>query len=268
MRVAIWQCPQHSCTTMADTAVNWSRLETQARQAAQAGVELLVLPELFVTGYLRPGAILRTLALDATAMARQLGAVAARQGVSLVCGYAERLGPDAIANSACWVDEQGRCLLNTRKTHLFGDAERRVFIAGDPREERRVATWRGWCCGLLICYDVEFAENVRRLAQAGADAVLVPTANMEGYDPVPQWVVPTRAYESQVYLAYANACGQEHCGRTTLTYGGLSVLATPDGIDSRIAGREEALCTTDWSREQLMASRQRHPFAALWPALS
>ena len=49
--------------------------------------------------------------------------------------------------------------------------------------------WNGWRLGLLICYDVEFPEAVRGLALQGADAVLVPTANMMAFDEVPNLLV-------------------------------------------------------------------------------
>ena len=60
---------------------------------------------------------------------------------------------------------------------------------------------------MLICYDVEFPEAVRRLALAGAGLVVVPTANMEGFEAVPRLLVPARAYENGLVVAYANCCG-------------------------------------------------------------
>ena len=60
---------------------------------------------------------------------------------------------------------------------------------------------------LLICYDVEFPENACRLALAGADLNIVPTANMIPYEFVANTIVPARAYENQLYVGYANYCG-------------------------------------------------------------
>ncbi|MFY8044397.1 MAG: nitrilase-related carbon-nitrogen hydrolase, partial [Rhodoferax sp.] len=77
----------------------------------------------------------------------------------------------------------------------------------------------------LICYDVEFPEATRRLALAGADLIVVPTANMPEFDFVAQSLVPVRAYENQLYVAYANYIGAEGA----VHYGGLSLLAAPDG---------------------------------------
>lgn len=104
---------------------------------------------------------------------------------------------------------------------------------------------------VLICYDVEFPENVRALALAGADLVLVPTALMAPYGFIPRAMVPTRAYENQVFLAYANRCGREGA----FEYYGESCVIGPDGAELARAGAGEALITADLDRERLAASR-------------
>ncbi|NWJ69658.1 hypothetical protein HX744_03595 [Pseudonocardia sp. ICBG1122] len=118
-------------------------------------------------------------------------------------------------------------------------------------------TWNGWGLGLLVCYDVEFPETVRALALAGADAVLVPTANMLPYDHVPRVLVPARAWENQVYVAYANWCGTEG----SLTYGGLSCVAGPAGAVVR-AGRDPELLVAELDRSALAVSRRANPYLA------
>ena len=95
----------------------------------------------------------------------------------------------------------------------------------------------GWRLGLLICYDVEFPENARALALAGADLIAAPTANMDPYEVVATTLVPARAYENQVYFAYANYCGHEG----EISYCGQSCVVAPDGTDAARAGRLQAL---------------------------
>ena len=79
--------------------------------------------------------------------------------------------------------------------------------------------------GMLICYDVEFPEAVRRLAADGARTVLVPTANMAGFDVVQQVLVRARACENGCGVVYANYCGADDL----FEYNGLSVICGPDG---------------------------------------
>ncbi|MGV7591986.1 nitrilase-related carbon-nitrogen hydrolase, partial [Mycobacterium kansasii] len=66
----------------------------------------------------------------------------------------------------------------------------------------------GLTCGLLICYDVEFPEAVRAHAEAGTDLLLIPTGLMEPFGRIAEQVVPVRAFESQLYIAYTNHCGR------------------------------------------------------------
>ena len=79
----------------------------------------------------------------------------------------------------------------------------------------------------------------------------VPTALMEPYDFVARSLVPTRAYENQVFLAYANRCGREG----ELLYHGLSCIVGPDGTDLARAGTEEELLLADLHPALLAASR-------------
>ena len=78
-----------------------------------------------------------------------------------------------------------------------------------------------------ICYDVEFPEAVRALALAGAELIAVPTALIRPFDIVARAIVPARAFENQVYVAYAGMCGSE----AGLGYCGLSCIVGPDGQD-------------------------------------
>jgi predicted amidohydrolase len=148
-----------------------------------------------------------------------------------------------------------------RKTHLYGALDQAQFSAGSAAS--RVFEWRGWRLGLLICYDVEFPEAVRGLALQGADAVLVPTANMVGFDMVSTLLVPARALENHLYLAYANACGAE--GETH--YNGLSTAADAQGDVLLQAGRGEHLMVVSLTRSALLAARHHSYLSARRPDL-
>ena len=66
--------------------------------------------------------------------------------------------------------------------------------------------------GILICYDVEFPEAVRSLALDGAELVAVPTALIRPFAIVARTLVPARAFENQVHVAYAGLCGMASAG--------------------------------------------------------
>ena len=94
---------------------------------------------------------------------------------------------------------------------------------------------------MLICYDIEFPEHFRPLAQAGADLVLAPTANMTPFDNVNRISTSARAMDHGLTLAYCNYCGTEG----DLTYLGRSVIAGPDGDPLALAGLDTCLLIAD-----------------------
>lgn len=245
LTLALWQCPY---AASADEAL--ARLDATAALARAQGADLLVCPEMSLTGYGIGAARVQALAEPADGpLAQAVARIARRHRLAVVYGYAELNGPHTPFNAAQCVGPDGRAMANYRKTHRFGDLDRQQFSPGDRAPQ--VFEWRGWRLGLLICYDVEFPETVRLLALQGADAVLVPTANMRAYDEVPHLLVPARACENRLYMAYANACGEE----PGLVYGGLSTLAAPDGAVLAQAGRDEELLVTRLERGALKAAQ-------------
>jgi predicted amidohydrolase len=234
-------------------AENLKVLDEAAGRAARAGAGLLVCPELFLTGY-AIGDDVPVLAEPADGPgAAAVAGIAAHHGIAVHYGYPERAG-EVVHNSAQLIDASGDRLANYRKTHLFGSFEQRWFTPGD--EPVVQADLDGVRVGMLICYDVEFPENVRAHALAGTDLLLVPTALMHPFPFVAESLVPVRAFESQLYIAYANRTGHE--GEFEFT--GLSCLAGPDGTARARAGRGEELVIGDVDPVLLGASRENNPY--------
>ncbi|WP_149552542.1 carbon-nitrogen hydrolase family protein [Streptomyces marokkonensis] len=232
---------------------NLKVLDAAAGRAAAAGAGLLVTPELFLTGY-AIGDDLGRLAEPADGDAADAVAeTATRHGLAVAYGYPERDG-DTVYNSVQLVSADGTRLANYRKTHLYGCFEREHFTPG----ERTVvqAELDGLTIGLMICYDVEFPENVRAHALAGTDLLLVPTAQLHPFQFVAESVVPVRAFENQMYIAYVNRVGREG----EFEFVGLSTLAAPDGVARARAGRAEELVLADADPVLLAASRENNPY--------
>lgn len=236
-----------------DVVGNLLRLNQAAQQARAGGADVLVCPEMFLTGYnIGPTAVAKLAQPPDGEYAQAIGRIAQRHGLAIVYGYPERAADGAIFNAAQWINADGQRALNYRKTHLFGALDKTQFAAGDL--SAALVDIKGWRVGLLICYDVEFPENTRRLALAGADLIVVPTANMADFDFVATTLVPVRAYENQVYLAYANYTGPEG----DLHYGGLSTVAAPDGAVLAQAARNETLVFATLDPEHLATARRQH----------
>lgn len=250
LRIALYQGPGRP----RDVAGNLETMRTKALEAAHLGTRLLVLPELFLSGYNVGDEVFR-LAEPADGPAAQEAAGIARQaGVALVYGYPERAG-QAVYNAALLLGPQGEALANARKLHLYGADEKRLFR---PGERFAAAEIDGLRLGLLICYDIEFPEAARALALAGADAIVVPTALFRPHDAVAGRVVPVRAYENQIFVAYANRSGREG----ELAYCGGSCVVAPDGADLCRAGSEETLLRATIDPPAYAASRRANPYLA------
>lgn len=232
MQIALLQC--HSQPL--DVRGNLERLARRAHEARAAGARLLVTPEMYLTGYNIGAQAVRDLAQAADGAAMQeLAALAREADIALLYGYPERAADGRVYNAVQLLDRTGRALLNYRKTHLFGALDRALFSAGD--EHFPVVELEGWRLGALICYDLEFPENTRRLALAGANLILVPTANMVPFEFIATVTVRSRAFENHCYVAYANYTGHE----ASIEYCGRSSVAGPTGEQVAMDALEEGL---------------------------
>ena len=251
MRVALYQCPPLPL----DVAGNLQRLSLVAQQ--NNGIDLLVLPEMFLTGYNigQPAVAQLAQPHDGDA-ARAIAQIAKACNMAIAYGYPE-LGADGrLYNSAQLIDCHGQRLLNYRKTHLFGTLDHAQFSPGE--EAYPVVELNGWKVGMLICYDLEFPENTRRLALAGAQLIVVPTANMQPYDFIADVTVRSRAFENQCYVAYANYCGRED----TLHYCGQSSIAAPDGQQVALAQRDETVIAAELDPQKLTDAKAGNNYLA------
>jgi 5-aminopentanamidase len=249
MRTALLQ----SSGRPGSVAENLKVLDEAAGRAAAAGAGLLVAPEMFLTGYAIGDGIVRLAEPADGDSADTIAETASRHGLAIAYGYPERDG-ETVFNSAQLVSADGNRLANYRKTHLFGCFERDHFTPGD--EPVVQAELNGLRIGMMICYDVEFPENVRAHALAGTDLLVVPTAQMHPFQFVAESLVPVRAFENQMYIAYVNRVGQEG----EFEFVGLSTLAGPDGIARARAGRVEELVLADVDPARLAASRAANPY--------
>ncbi len=231
MKIGIFQGPEAA----GSPSTNLQKLEKAVTAAGNP--RLLICPEMFMTGYnIGPAATAEAAQSADGEWSKAVAEIARRTGSAILYGYPELAAGAKVYNSAQLIDRDGRRLANHRKAHLFGEIDRSAFSEGTG--DAVVADLDGVKIGLLICYEVEFPENVRLLALAGADFVAVPTALMQPYDFVANEMVRTRAYENQVFLAYANRCGVER----ELTYLGKSCIVAPDGTDlARATANEDVI---------------------------
>lgn len=231
---------------------NIQRIANRVREAAQRGAGLLVTPELFSCGY-APGLVH---GIDGAAQREQLAGIAAANSIGLVASTVEHEeGRHYISASLFAAD--GTELTRYRKQNLFGSAEQQVFTRG--QEPPAVVEFGGVRLALGICFDIEFPEFARAAALAGAELLCIPTAvplraddsgEANPFDTrlIPSMVVPTRALENQMFIAYANHAGPN--------FAGLSTLADPYGRRLSSAGDGSELILADVDLAVLAQARK------------
>jgi predicted amidohydrolase len=240
-----------------DIKANLDRIAAAASRAAAKGASLLIAPELAVTGYGAGNRFAELASPSDGAVSQWLDVIARDNGIAIVAGFAEQ-AENAVFNSALFTDGAGYRAIY-RKSHLYGPYERTHFRAEVPASV--LVTHRGLKLGMLICYDVEFPENVRRLAQAGADLVVVPTALPVGDSGsfIAEHMIQVRAFENQIFVAYVNHCGSD--GK--FDYAGLSRIAAPDGRLLAVASAKgESLLVADIRPSDFDHSRSENTYLA------
>ena len=253
MRIACWQASTHP----SDVTGALARLRARAGEAAAEGARLLVTPEMSLTGYNLGRRRLREIAEpEGGPMCDEVSRIAAESGVAIVHGWPE-LDGEHVYNSVRLTGSDGTGLATYRKTHLFGNIDRSSFSAGGTGVVQAVLD--GLTIGLVICYDVEFPELVRAHALRGTELLVVPTALMSPWHFVAETLVPARACESQLFVAYTNWTGRER----SLEYCGLTRVAGPDGRVVAIgAGAGDGLLVSDVDLSQIAKARAETTYLA------
>lgn len=202
-----------------DLEQNLNVVVSTLRQAP--GVDLVVFPELFLSGYEATAAAGRALKPESQPM-RDLAAVCRETKTSLIVGFCEGIDGGKFANSLACIDGDGLLQGVYRKVQLFGGAEKEVFSAGSSLF---VACLEGVRVGCLICFDLEFPEHARALAEAGIDMLVTVAANMSPYGPDHELHARARAVENRVPHLYVNRVG----GEAGLRFVGESRVISADG---------------------------------------
>ena len=247
LNLAVVQSPGNPDST--EARLDW--LAATLRDPAIAETDLLLLPELFTSGYNMGAAVTDRAEPRDGPSSRHIAALAARHDLAIAYGYPERT-PEGIYNAAQCIGPDGP-LTHHRKLAIPPGREQGHFL---PGKGTALFGWRGVRIALLICYDIEFTEPARHVAGQGAELILVPTALSAEWPVVARSLIPTRAIENGAFIAYANHAGTEG----DLTYLGESTVTGPDGRDLARAGAEPQVLTVRIDPEKVAAARARLPY--------
>ena len=248
-----------------------------AARAAAGGAELVVFPEATMASFATRSADVAE-PLDGP-WARGVRQIARDLGIAIVVGMftpgsrggtAEdgKPGRARARNTLLVVDQAGDVAATYDKIHLFdawGFVESRHV---EPGDEPVLVTLGGVRFGLATCYDVRFPELFKHLAQAGAEAILVPASWANGPGKAGQWraLCVARALDSTCFIV---APGQGDPATVGVgakpgspTGVGHSVVVSPLGVVLAEAGSAPELVVFDLDTDALAEARERLPVLA------
>lgn len=231
---------------------NLARAEKYVEKAAEAGVQVLILPELWTTGYALDQISQLAESVDGPT-AERLSRWARDYQMCIVGGSLPIATEAGVANTTLVFDQYGSLVGQYQKLHLFKPmSEHQYLIAG--QQTALVELW-GWKCGLMICYDLRFPELARSLVAAGAEILFLPS---EFPDPrLDHWttLIKARAIENQLYMVGVNRIGNDKQN----SFFGHSMVVGPWGELVCEGTREEALLLAKLQRSNLIEARRKIP---------
>ena len=213
---------------------NLSKVESLLTQYT---ADLMILPELFSTGYhfLNQKEVLKlSEPIPEGPTTQTLIRICDKNQISIIAGIAER-NENRSYNSAVVIGPNGY-LGKYRKIHLFG-TEKNCFDQGDlPLKIFNIGAAR---VGVMICFDWRFPETARTLALGGADLIAHPSNLVLPH--CPQAII-TRCLENRIFIVTANRVGtEERIPGNALNFIGQSQVVDPDG---------NILCRASENREE------------------
>jgi NAD+ synthase (glutamine-hydrolysing) len=222
VRVALGQIN----TTVGDLAGNVERMATVAKEATDAGADIVCFPELAVPGYPPEDLVLRPSFVDDNLGALEELARRAADGCAVMTGFVDRAGM-GLHNSAALL-RGGRVEERYAKIKLpnYGVFdEKRYFVPGDASCTIRAASS---ALGLSVCEDAWWpGPPFDAYAREHTDVILningSPYHHGKAHERLE--ICRARALETGSWIVYVNAVG----GQDELVFDGGSIVVAPDG---------------------------------------
>jgi N-carbamoylputrescine amidase len=254
---------------------NLEKAVARIRQAADAGAQIICLPELFRSPYFcqREDPALFDLAEPIPGpSSERLGRAAREAGVVIIGSLFERRAASVYHNTAVVLDADGSFLGLYRKMHIPDDPlyyEKYYFTPGDVGF--RAFDTRFGRVGVLVCWDQWFPEGARLTALRGAQVLFYPTAI--GWHPREKaehgaaqhqaWELIQRSHAvaNGVYVAAVNRVGHEGPADGGLDFWGASFVSDPFGTVLHRAGHHgEELVVVPCDPRRQEEVRRNWPF--------
>lgn len=187
-----------------------------------AETDLVVLPELFSTGFINDEKAARLCAEPASGETiARLKILAKKHNLAIAGSYLATIG-NSLSNRGFFIEPSGDEIFY-EKRHLFClSPEAKHSLAGE--KEIPVIRFRGWSISMVICYDLRFPVWCRNRNNE-YELLIVPANWPEVRRYAWEHLLIARAIENQAYVAGANRSGSDDYG----VYDNLSFIYSPMG---------------------------------------
>ncbi len=233
-------------TTVGDIAGNLDRIRAARAEARGQGADLVVFPELTISGYPPEDLVLKPLFQDrAAAAVETLAAETKDGGPAMIVGAPWR--ENGQLYNAAFLLDAGLVAAKRFKHDLpnYGVFdEKRVFAAAPPPGP---VNFRGVRLGLMICEDMWRPDVTETLQESGAEILIVPNGSPYESDKLDERInlAVQRVVESDLPLVYVN----QICGQDELVFDGASFVLNADRrLAVQAPSWREHVTTTRWTR--------------------
>ncbi len=233
-----------------DAAGNCRRVESLLRESPPPPGSLVVLPELFSTGFTMDAA--RACEPHGGATETRLRGLAAEHRCTLVAGLAVRENDGTARNEAVAVTADGVVARYVKQRPFSLAGEAACYAAG---QDPVLFDCGGFRTALFVCYDLRFPELFRAAVARGAELFVV-IANWP-VKRIHHWVtlLQARAIENQACVIGVNRVGRD----PDFSYNGRSLAVDPHGFIVADAAEREGLVTTTLDPAWVRDWRGRFP---------
>ena len=215
--------------------------------------DLIIVPELYLSGYGNVEVIKKLKETKSGQSSKLIANLCKKYSIAILYGYPEQY-QNKLFNAAQFINHKGEVLANHRKSMLpLSSKENLVFDRGSKQS---LITYKGIKIGIVICYELEFPELVRKLSLKGAQLILAPTAQSIHWPAASRYIARSRAFENGVYVAYANFIGKLH----GIDFLGESKIIGPDGLDLKNAKKKERVITGLIDTKAITKVRKKMPY--------
>ncbi len=230
---------------------NYQKVKDSVGKAADQGADLILLPELWASGYDLKNCQSYAAPLHEGDFAR-MRSLAEKHKMTVGGSLIEQVD-DAFYNTFVLYDKRGVMVNSYRKIHLFQMLNEKQYLEAGDRLVLAETEWGK--IGMATCYDLRFPEMFQAYGVKGAELILLVAEWPQRR--IAHWrqLIQARAVENQCFVAAVNKAGTSQGEKL----GGYSAVINPMGECLVQAGEEEELLLAEINLKEVKKTRRWMP---------